>query len=662
MTKKHLLAVVLLFLVSAISFLPLIGRIGYLNDDWYLMYSAGAYGPRAFIDIFSVDRPARALVMIPAYSLFGDNPLYYNLSAYFFRLISAMAFLWLLWMLFPSQSRAALLGSLFFLIYPGFLSQHNGIDYQPQMISLAAAMFSVASSVKASLMERGWQKFALFVLSTLFGWLYLGLVEYFIGFELLRWGSVLLLSWRRDGSLVQKIWRAIRWAYPSLAIPGIFLIWRLFFFQSERGATDVDLQFEQVRLYPLQTMYHWAVQVIQDLFDVMISAWAVPLSQLMGFIQQWGVALAVVAVVVALYVSHTLTNDELQEDASQLDFTREALLLGLFVAVGGLIPIAMVNRDVSFPFFSRYSLVSSAGGALFLAALAMRLRGRYLQNGFVALLVVISVLTHHANTVKASQQTSFTRDFWWQVSWRVPQFEKNTTLIVNYPGVVLEEDYFIWGPANLIYYPEEQNNENIQPGVFSAVLNRDTVNKVLVRERQEYDNRKTIITYANYRNILVLTQPSANSCIHVLDGTRPEYSRNEWDSIRVIGEYSEIDRVLVDETPHTPPTVVFGPEPLHDWCYYYQKAGLARQRGDWGEVQRIGGQAFGQGLEPGDLIEWMPFLQAYAIHGDVDRLIELAPVITADPYVSEQACRILGGMPEPSISTLEILNSHYCIE
>jgi hypothetical protein len=35
----------------------------------------------------------------------------------------------------------------------------------------------------------------------------------------------------------------------------------------------------------------------------------------------------------------------------------------------------------------------------------------------------------------------------------------------DYPGPVpIEEDYFIWGPANLIYYPEKQNEKNIQPG------------------------------------------------------------------------------------------------------------------------------------------------------------------------------------------------------
>jgi hypothetical protein len=638
----------------------MIQRVGYMNDDWYLMYSAKAYGLQAFIDIFSVDRPARALVMIPAYTLFGENPLYYNLSAFALRLVSAFAFHWLLRMLFPRQNRLAFLGSLFFLIYPGFLSQPNGIDYQSHLVGLAAAHLSIALTVKAVLTDRFALKLFWFALSILLGLLYLSQMEWYIGFEVFRWGSVFLLSARRSGPLFQKAWRSIRQAYPTLLIPGIFLVWRLFFFQSERGATDVDLQFEQVRLYPLQTLYHWTVQVIQDLFDVMVSAWAIPLSQLTGFIQQWGYALAVLAVALVLLVSHKLEESNTREENSHSDSLREAFLLGLVIVIGGLIPIAMVNREVTFPFFSRYSLVSSAGVALILGAFLMMLKWRALCNGLIALLIFVSVLTHHANTIKAAQQTALTRNFWWQVAWRVPHLGRNATLIAHYPGVPLEEDYFVWGPANLIYYPERLNEKNIQPGVYAALLTRETIEKVHAGERQEYNKRKTITTYANYRNILVLTQTGTNSCVHVLDGTRPEYSTGEWDRIREVGEYSEIEHVLPEETPHTPPTVVFGPEPDHGWCYYYQMADLARQRGEWEQVLEIGGQAFGQGFEPGDLIEWMPFLQAYAIRGEADRLSELAPLIRSQPFIAEQACLILASTEGLSEPILEMVDSLYC--
>jgi hypothetical protein len=128
--------------------------------------------------------------------LFGENPLYYNLSAYVFRLLIGF---WAFLAPDGSCGRARMPSvfgaSLLYLIYPGFLSQHNGIDYQPQMVSLAAAMLSLALERESRMDGTRLAKVCiLFTLSTLLGWLYLSLVEYFIGFELFRWGCVFLLS------------------------------------------------------------------------------------------------------------------------------------------------------------------------------------------------------------------------------------------------------------------------------------------------------------------------------------------------------------------------------------------------------------------------------------------------------------------------------------
>ena len=83
--------VALLLVASALTYLPLVNRIGYLNDDWYLMYDAHTQGPGFFHEVYQSDRPARAYVLGAAYSLFGDNALYYHLSGYIFRLLSAIA-------------------------------------------------------------------------------------------------------------------------------------------------------------------------------------------------------------------------------------------------------------------------------------------------------------------------------------------------------------------------------------------------------------------------------------------------------------------------------------------------------------------------------------------------------------------------------------------
>ncbi len=60
--------VLLIFIVSAIAYLPLVKNLGYLNDDWYQMYDMQVKDPSFYHEIFAIDRPGRALAMIPLFS------------------------------------------------------------------------------------------------------------------------------------------------------------------------------------------------------------------------------------------------------------------------------------------------------------------------------------------------------------------------------------------------------------------------------------------------------------------------------------------------------------------------------------------------------------------------------------------------------------------
>lgn len=656
----------LLTLIAALIYLPFVFQFGYYFDDWYIMFAAGARGAEAIRDIYSIDRPAGALLMSPLYAIFGANPLFYNLSAFAFRVASALGALSLCAALWTRARTATFITALLFLIYPGFLSQPNGIVYQYYLAALASAVWSIALTIKAVIATDPLRKKLLFVFSILLGLFYLSQIEWYIGFEATRWACILLLKLREVGTTRQKITRALRQGLPVLLIPFLFLIWRIFFFDNERGATDVGAQVGEVFLYPLQTLFRWGITQAQNMYETLIAAWVTPL-QHYAFVSDnahrlAGLAMGAVSMLLSVMVIKRL---EIQDNAAPVDssgWAREMTWLGFAVLVFGLLPVTLANREVAFPSFSRYTLAASLGAAMLIAAMLSRLSKQNLRWGVLAFFVLVSALTHFGNGLQYANLTQRTRGFWWQVSWRVPQFEKNTTLIANIASVPTEEDYFVWGPANFIYYPASQNDEVVQPVLYAAVLNQTTVQNVLVRERQEYDNRRGIITYKNYRNVVILTQSSPTSCVHVINGLQPEFSTKESDSIRVIGSFSEIEHVLADEAPHTPPELIFGVEPARGWCYIYQSADLARQRGDWETVTNLGKEADEEGLSPSDLIEWMPFLQAYAFTGEVNRLKELAPVISAEPYIALQVCQIMGRAEGLSPDVIEIIDSLYCLE
>jgi hypothetical protein len=159
---------------------------------------------------------------------------------------------------------------------------------------------------------------------------------------------------------------------------------------------------------------------------------------------------------------------------------------------------------------------------------------------------------------------------------------------------------------------------------------------------------RTHVGEINYDNLLVISQPVQNACVHVINPAWPRYSEGDPDQILLLGQYSKVENVLVDVSAPRPLEFIFGPEPGHAqaWCYYYQQAELALQQGDWEEIAKLGNEVNRLKLTPNDRIEWAPFLQGYAIKGDEKGFKTTAIKIDSSPFVRREACLTLRKMQE----------------
>ena len=655
------IAIFLLVAISAIAYLPFIAHFSYFNDDWYEMFATGARGPMIFIDIFSVDRPARALLMIPLYILFGRNPFPYNVSAYLFRLFSGVSVLWSLRMVWPQQKRLAMLAALFYLIYPGFLSQPNAIDFQSHIAGLFFATFSMALTLKAVTTKNlSWRIF-LSIISIFFGLAYLSQMEYYAGYEVVRFVLLFILAGQTEKSFLARLKRALLWYLPFIVVPLIFFTWRLFFFQDVRKQTDISLQLGSLITAPRHTLVVWGTALIQSMADVILLAWFVPFDNFFSYLSYSDVLVSLCVALVAILIAWVSLRRIPLDPLSEAGWQWENLCAGLVIVVGGLIPIIVANRSVDFSYLSRYSVISMFGAAMVLAVFVDQLKKFGFQLGFILLLIGIAVITHFDNGASSARSADSNNAFWWQVSWRIPQVKIGTTLVVHYPSGQAGEDYAVWSPANMIYYPQSQSQKFIQPALNAALLNHDALNKIQSHQGVEFDARRgSIQTFKNYSDVLLITQPTPYSCIHVINGSQTELSSSEDERVMLIAPYSQIQDVITGMQFKTPPQFPFGSEPTRSWCYYYEKASYARQVGDWQTVVDLGDQAAKLHYAPQDLIEWMPFLQAYAHFGNQTRLTDLKRTIDADPFVAAQACRILTNMQLDS-STADSIKSLYCV-
>jgi hypothetical protein len=83
---------------------------------------------------------------------------------------------------------------------------------------------------------------------------------------------------------------------------------------------------------------------------------------------------------------------------------------------------------------------------------------------------------------------------------------------------------------------------------------------------------------------------------------------------------------LTDAEPvAAPPVQFFGEEPEMDWCYFFEKAELARQEQDWKKISDLGDQAFGQGkiFFRKNAYELLPFIEGYAHTGELEKSLDL---------------------------------------
>ncbi len=110
--------------------------------------------------------------------------------------------------------------------------------------------------------------------------------------------------------------------------------------------------------------------------------------------------------------------------------------------------------------------------------------------------------------------------------------------------------------------------------------------------------------------------------------------------MREAAALSDPSRILTSSNAVMP--AIYQPEPAHGWCYYFEKADLARQLGDWKTVTHLGDEAFALNDYPNNPLERFVFIEGYAHVGEWDRAIKLSreSYKVSKAYVGPLLCRL----------------------
>jgi hypothetical protein len=612
--NETFLAVLLISITTLVTYGSSIPKLGYYHDDWYLLWSGMARGAQSIIPLFSTDRPFMGVIYSLTYRLLGDNVLNWQIYALAWRLIGGLAFFWILRLIWPEHKYLTTLMAVLFVIYPGFLSQPNANTKQNHLYGFGTALLSMALMLQAlQASSKKWQ-FILSLGSFILTVNYLFIYEYMIGLEGMRLALLGYVLFRQGfkniGALLREILQKW-WPYP-LAMAG-FLYWRLFIFVGSRNATD---QFKLAGSY-LDNLRYMSIRLIveslKDFLDTSVFAWFVQPYQLFAdaLYSTLAWALLITAIVIGLvWLYSFLFNRWWQADNSEEKtpaLIKDFLLLGAFTVLCAVFPVVVSGREVDLSdSYKSYGLHPIGGVILLVTAIVLMFRPNFRKLILIAL-IGISVSAQVLNAGNWQKLWETQRQTWWQLTWRAPDLKDDTVVMTYLPeGYLMQQDYEMWGPLNLIYRSKPAE----APALEAKVLNTDTAYDVLRRNVLDNLDRDVRI-HIDFNNLLLISYPTTASCIHIIDGKLPVYSESESLLTQQIGTYSKVDRIIPTGTAPTPPYQIFGAEPPRGWCYYYQKASLARQTGDWKEIIKLYDQADALGLDAVDKSEYFPFIEAF---------------------------------------------------
>ena len=620
LNNETLIAILLILLTAVITYGVSIPRLGYYHDDWFLLWSGQARGAASIIPLFATDRPFMGVIYSIVYRLLGDSIAGWHLYALLWRFIGALAFFWILRLLWPRQKYLTTLMTVLFLVYPGFLSQPNANTKQNHLYGFATALLSIALMLEAMRTgRRAWKIFC-----TLFSLLltanYLWIYEYMIGFEgarLIIIGYALFQKGVRGfRSLISETFKI---AWPYLLVTAAFLYWRVFIFEGSRRATDAgrlaagylsDLRYMSLRLI---------LETVKDFLDSSVFAWFVSPYTFISATRysNLGTAVFVAGLIIGLVLLYrfiykkTKGVDQVENEPLLI---RDFLILGSVLILCAVIPVIFSGRQLDlYDSYKSYGLHPISGVVLFITGVLLMLQPKFRTWAVIALLG-ISVVTQVLNGYDWARYWEYQRTMWWQLTWRAPDLQDDT-LVMTYSadGYNPQQDYEVWAPLNLIY----RNHPALAPSLQAEVLNSDTVYNIL-KEKVQDRMVRDIPLHLDYDNLLLISISPLSSCLHVIDGALPFYSSSEALLTKQVGEYSNIDRIVPTGTAPVPPASILESEPEHDWCYYYQKASLARQKGDWEEIGRLYKQVNELKLNTDDKSELVPFLEGLVNLGDYD--------------------------------------------
>ena len=316
-------------------------------------------------------------------------------------------------------------------------------------------------------------------------------------------------------------------------------------------------------------------------------------------------------------------------------FASQAIIIGLLGILLGRIPSFAAGLPLTLQSsFDRLMISMMLGASLFATGLIeLFIKNARIKTYLFALLIALGIGQQFFNANIFRRDWAKQQEIYWQLAWRIPSLQPGTVLLTDQMPIDYETDLSFTAPVNWMYAPGYKR-ANLP---YALLYVEKRLGGSLTSLEPDMNVRlsfRTVDFVGSTSQAIVIYMPR-NGCLRVLDpawGDEITYERQSRFLVDAI-PLSDPARITInsDKTAKLP----FLSEPDHTWCYYYTKAELARQKGDWLQANDLIDEARSLGYQPEDPFEWLVYIEARAMIGD----IEAAEILSSEALAQDKGIR-----------------------
>lgn len=617
LTQKPWFYPVVLLLIGFITYNYALTSLGYYWADWEIVMFT-KLKPALQSHFFSSNRPFPWTYQL-FHFLLGSKPVGWHILTLLVRWAAVLVFVQALILVWPYYKKHLYWLGVLLLVYPGFLQQSQSATKARHIMTFLMFAVSIYLMVLAIRKPKwaGW----LLPLSWLAAFVQLFTTEYFSAMEFIRPVLLWILLAEEHKSKTQTLRQVLKYFLPYLIITIFYFYCRLILFPSIFKTTS---RIEEIGS-TLGVFGDSFIGGLLGLFSTLIrdfiystaQVWINTVLQFEGFTFQSRVAWFAFGVGIVLTLAFAFFYDTREIETAKPTSPLSMFILGLVAYGFGWVPIWSIGKDLSAGGWSdRFALAPMIGASLMVMALIIWLVNPDKQKYILGTLLVFSIAAQiwMVNVYRNDWRTQL--EYYWQLYWRAPALQPGTALFsFEQPSPFVTHNSDAGFVLNILYH--FQTDDGTLPYWFFP-------------RRFHFDYQPDDPFIKDFRGLtfkgntsrgVAILHQEKNSCLRVLDQIYTDDPLLQGRDVLLA--VTTPSRIIDDPNAPPPDPEIFGLEPEHDWCYYFQKGDLARQTGDWKTAIALYREAQKKGLAPSFGSEYIPFIEAYAQTGDWNNAAKL---------------------------------------